>query len=384
MYKKIKLYKAWHSNKIQLFLEFAYDKSLIEEVRKIRGTRWSQSRKAWYIEYSEATLQKLDEKLKGHAKLDYSSLKNKKASDITKQPGTSNPAKQKKAIPLPYELIPGVLESINKFEEYLQHKRYSESTIKSYTNAVKQFLVWANKPIEEITNQDLITYNAHLKEAGISSTFQNHVASGSKLFFDRLHNRKFDTEKIERPLREKKLPSVLSKEEVNLVFNVIKNKKHKAMLILIYACGLRRGELLNLKPNDVDGKRNFLIIRQSKGNKDRYVPLSDKTLDILRSYYKEERPQNWLFEGYIRGKQYSATSLANVFKKALERSKIKRNATLHWLRHSYATHLLEQGTDLRLIQELLGHKSSRTTEIYTHVSKKSIQQVKSPFDDMEV
>ena len=162
----------------------------------------------------------------------------------------------------------------------------------------------------------------------------------------------------------------------------LKNQKHKSMLSLIYACGLRRSELLNLELTDVQSDRKILLIRQSKGKKDRIVPLSEKILEMLRSYYLEYRPKKWLFEGQNPLTQYSERSLEQVLKKSIITVKINKPVTLHWLRHSYATHLLENGTDLRYIQELLGHTSSRTTEIYTHVSTKNIQLIKSPFDDL--
>jgi integrase/recombinase XerD len=151
---------------------------------------------------------------------------------------------------------------------------------------------------------------------------------------------------------------------------------------MIYSCGLRRSELLNLKPTDIDSKRNVVIIRQSKGKKDRITPLSPRILEILREYYLVHKPKSYLFEGQEPGTIYSEQSLQSVLKQALQKCKINKPVTLHWLRHSYATHLLESGTDLRYIQELLGHNSSKTTEIYTHVSTKNIQQIKSPFDDL--
>jgi integrase/recombinase XerD len=154
------------------------------------------------------------------------------------------------------------------------------------------------------------------------------------------------------------------------------------MLSLIYACGLRRSELLNLTLKDIHSDRKLLVIRQSKGKKDRIVPISDNIIEMLRFYYKIFKPKLWLFEGQQVGSQYSEKSLENVLKQSLAKASITKPVTLHWLRHSYATHLLESGTDLRYIQELLGHSSSRTTEIYTHVSTKSIQQIKSPFDDL--
>ncbi len=154
------------------------------------------------------------------------------------------------------------------------------------------------------------------------------------------------------------------------------------MLSLIYACGLRCGELLRLKPEHVDSKRNLLIIKQSKGRKDRIVPLSGKILELLRGYFVAYKPVTYLFEGQRAGTMYDERSLQNVLKTHVQRAEIKKPVTLHWLRHSYATHLLESGTDLRYIQEILGHTSSRTTEIYTHVSNQHIQKITSPFDNL--
>ncbi|MGC8859565.1 MAG: tyrosine-type recombinase/integrase [Ignavibacteria bacterium] len=174
----------------------------------------------------------------------------------------------------------------------------------------------------------------------------------------------------------------MSKEEIKRIITAPQNVKHRTMLSMIYTCGLRRGELLNLKIDDVDSKRHMLIIRNSKGYKDRQVPISDKTIEMLREYYKVYKPKTWLFEGQQNSEPYSETSLQKVLHKAVNDAGIKKPVTLHWLRHSYATHLLESGVDLRYIQELLGHKNSKTTEIYTHVTEKSLQKIKSPFDDL--
>ncbi|MBK6821667.1 MAG: tyrosine-type recombinase/integrase [Saprospiraceae bacterium] len=154
------------------------------------------------------------------------------------------------------------------------------------------------------------------------------------------------------------------------------------MLSLIYSCGLRREELIQLKPEHADGKRNILIIKQAKGKKDRIAPLSNKTLQLIRAYYEAFRPQKFLFERQRVGEVYDSRSLQMVLKQSLIKARISIPVTLHWLRHSYATHLLENGTDLRYIQEILGHSSIKTTEIYTHVSTKSIQKIVSPFDTL--
>jgi integrase/recombinase XerD len=161
-----------------------------------------------------------------------------------------------------------------------------------------------------------------------------------------------------------------------------KNIKHQAMLSLIYACGLRRSELLNLTLKDIQSDRNLLLIKQAKGKKDRVIPISIKLIELLRAYYKEWKPKTWLFEGKFPNTPYSAKSLESVLKQSLTKAKIGKPVSLHWLRHSYATHLLENGTDLRYIQELLGHRNSKTTEIYTHVSTSFIKMIKSPFDDL--
>ena len=191
-----------------------------------------------------------------------------------------------------------------------------------------------------------------------------------------------EVDKIHRPKRAKVLPNVLSKEEIKLILNAHSNIKHKSMLSMIYSCGLRRSELLNLKFSDIDSKRNIVLLKNAKGKKDRITPLSPMILTMLREYYIAYKPKTWLFEGQAPGQPYSEKSLQSILKQALQKTGITKPVTLNWLRHSYATHLLESGTDLRYIQELLGHNSSKTTEIYTHVSTKSLQQIKSPFDDL--
>ena len=238
------------------------------------------------------------------------------------------------------------------------------------------------KDITDISNDDLIDFNNnYILKNNFSSSFQNQVVNAVKLYFSAIQHKKIDVELIHRPRREKVLPNVLSKEEVKAILDAPYNLKHRAMLAMIYSCGLRRGELLSLTKFDIDSKRMVVIIRMAKGKKDRIVPLSPKILRLLRDYYKSYTPKEFLFEGQGGGK-YSEKSLENVFKQSLLKANNKKPVTLHWLRHSYATHLLESGTDLRYIQDLLGHKSSKTTEIYTHVSTKNIQNIRSPFDDL--
>lgn len=358
MKPKIILESGKHHNNEVVFLVFPKDVQLITAVKTLSGTQWSQSHRKWYIKKDVFDLDKLSAALKEKAFIDTIGLKTK----------------------IPFEIEP----SLNSFKLWMTHKRYSESTINTYSDAAKSFLVFVYpKPLQQVNNDDVIKYvNEYIIKHKLSFSYQNQVVNAVKLFFREIAHSDLNVDKIERPRREYKLPNVLSKEEVKLILNAHNNIKHKTMLSLIYSCGLRRSELLNLKPSDVDSKRGLLIIKQAKGRKDRIMPISEKTIIMLREYYKMYKPKVWLFEGQNAGEQYSEKSLQNVLKQALEKVNIKKPVTLHWLRHSYATHLLEAGTDIRYIQELLGHKSSKTTEIYTHVSTKSLQNIKSPFDDL--
>jgi integrase/recombinase XerD len=266
----------------------------------------------------------------------------------------------------------------------MEQKRYSASTVSTYVQAIAVFLRFiAPKTSAEASNEDMQRFvYQYMIPRHLSFSYQNQAVNAAKLFFKLIRGSAIITEQLERPRREHKLPNVLSKEEVGAILRASQNQKHRAMLSLIYACGLRRGELLNLKPAHIDSKRHLLIIINAKGRKDRVVPISDKVIEMLRVYYAIYRPKVWLFEGQYAGDQYGEASLQKVLKQALAGARITKPVTLHWLRHSYATHLLEAGTDLRYIQELLGHKSSKTTEIYTHVSEKSLEKIKSPFDDL--
>jgi integrase/recombinase XerD len=275
-------------------------------------------------------------------------------------------------------------QQLEAFKSYLNYRRYSKNTIKTYSDALQSFFKFhATENIEQLTIEHLIKFNnEHILKNNYSASYQNQVINAIKLFYRNRFNRKMEVDFIERPRREKRLPNVLSKSEVKTILDSPINLKHRAMLSLIYACGLRRSELLNLTLKDVLSDRHLLFIRQSKGKKDRMLPISDKLISMLREYYRAYKPKIWLFEGQNPGEQYSERSIQLVLNQTLVKAKINKPVTLHWLRHSYATHLLENGTDLRYIQELLGHSSSKTTEIYTHVSTHSIQKIKSPFDDL--
>ena len=381
MKPKLTLSRGWHKDREVVFLVFEKNYSLIQEIKKLPGVIWSQSQGKWYIPYNEFDLGHTFESLRDLFYLDYEGLK--KINQAIEK--LNSPQKGGKGFSGLKDLTPAAGKEVERFVSWLKQKRYSDRTVRTYAKSIKTFLsFYADKAVEEITNRDLIHFNAeYIIGNGLSASFQNQILSSIKLFYSRLYKVKMDVGEIERPKRGRKLPNVLSKEEVKGIIQAPKNLKHRVMLSLLYACGLRRGELLNLKPEHVDSKRGLLIILNAKGQKDRVVPISEKTIELLRAYYKDYKPKTWLFEGQISGALYSEASLRYVLKHALEKSKISKPVTLHWLRHSYATHLLEAGTDLRFIQELLGHKSSKTTEIYTHVSAESLKKIRSPFDDLE-
>jgi integrase/recombinase XerD len=273
--------------------------------------------------------------------------------------------------------------SVMKFTKQLYYLNYSARTIRSYEHHIINFLQsFANEDILNLSIEKIKEFISQKSfNPPLSRSYQNQLISAIKLYFLYIHNRKYDLDLIERPHTTRKLPSVLSPEEIRRMLDSIRNSKHKLILSLIYSTGMRVSEATGLMLKDIDYDRNIINIRDGKGMKDRIVPLAEKLLTDLSEYIKSYQPQIYLFEGF-NGSQYSSRSIQRIVKHALNKSKIRKPASVHTLRHSYATHLLENGVDLRLIQELLGHKSSRTTEIYTHVSVRSIQSVKSPLDNL--
>ncbi len=223
-----------------------------------------------------------------------------------------------------------------------------------------------------------------LGEKAYSFQTVNQSVNAIKLYYQGYLKREFELQDVIRPKTGRQLPKVWNKEEMRKILKTSDcNLKHKTLLSIIYGSGLRIGEALNLKLNDIDSKRMQIRVLGGKGNKDRYTILGKSFLVLLRDYYKEFKPKEYLFEGQFGGK-YSATSAGNVLSKAIEKSGVPKRGGLHSLRHSFTTHLLESGTDLRYIQELLGHNSSKTTEMYTHLSNKYLQQIKSPLDDINI
>jgi integrase/recombinase XerD len=267
----------------------------------------------------------------------------------------------------------------------MKERRYSERTIEHYIERLRIFFNFCGKNFLEITNEDVDNFNQnYILKNNLSATYQSQFVSAVKLFYEKIPRKNLNIRLLERPKRGKHLPQIISKEDIKKIINSTNNLKHRAMLSLIYSCGLRRSELLDMKITDIDSGRNLITIRRAKGDKDRVVPLSPKILNLLRKYFKQYRPVTWLFEGQYPNTPYTGISLHHVFCDAMKKSGIKGNYSLHTLRHCFATHLLESGVNLRYIQELMGHRYLKTTEIYLHVSTKDIQNIKSPFDSLDL
>ena len=347
---RISLSEGILKNNSVVFIDFDYDANIVSLMRKYAKATYIPKDRRWYV------------------------LKDMFESD------EFNKIFDKKYIIDKIKLKPNI-KVPSEYLNILVIKRYSKNTIKTYVNYFKDFIEYfPEKELDEITVHEINNYILYLiQQKGISSSQQNQRINAIKFYYEKVLNRQKQYFEIERPRAEKKLPNVLSKEEINRLIKTIDNIKHKCIITIIYSAGLRRSEVLNIKPEDIDSSRMLIKITGGKGNKDRYSLLSVKLLEDLRIYHKEYKPKKWLFEGQAGGK-YSAESVAQILKKALLKSGIRKKVTPHTLRHSFATHLLEQGIDLRYIQELLGHSNSKTTEIYTHVSNKHLGQIKSPLD----
>ncbi len=364
---EIKLDYDHHRNQKVVLIRFDYNLELIEQVKMLPGRRWSQTKRCWYIPADNFHLDTFADKISGIADIDSSNIKENNISTIS-----TGRIKKSFSTKLPK----GYLET-------LEQKRYAKSTIKTYTTYFRQFVdYFSGQSLEEVNVEQINDYLLKLiHEESMSSSKQNQYINAIKFYYEKVLGREKQYYKVVRPKKEYKLPDVLSKEEIASMIKSTKNLKHKSLIVLIYSCGLRRSEAINLKLIDIDSKRMLVKIRGGKGSKDRYVQLAGGTLKELRKYFKEYKPLEWLFTGQ-KGGQYSAESIENVVKQAAQRARIKKNVYPHILRHSFATHHLEQGTDLRYIQEWLGHNSSKTTERYTHVSQTDFRRFRNPLDDI--
>lgn len=363
-----------YKGRTMIRLDFQYDVTIVADIKTIPGRIWSITNRCWYV----PDVPKLRERFGITLHL----IKDNVGKIIGGQDSSGLRSMNLTA----YEKLPADIQlKLVEFRIWMEQHRYSEQTIRNYLNHLSQFFVFMGEvDIKKVRAEEVIHFNHEVIIKGkLSVSYQRVVTGAIKLFYSHFFDHVMDVDQLDRPFRERTLPIVLSKQEVERILKATGNIKHRAMLSLMYSCGLRRGEVLSLKINDLDKDRNLIRIIQAKGRKDRYVPYSDKLKSMLREYYEKWKPKEYLFEGQAGGK-YSERSIAKVLENAVVKSGVRKEVHLHTLRHSFATHLLEAGTDIRYIQEILGHSSPKTTMIYTHVSSHRIGEIKSPLDDLDI
>ena len=403
--KKIRVEKGIYNGDCAVLLFFDYNKQLVEQLKQIPGVKWSSSLKCWRAPYTKAFFASLRliegitlEIIKPDSSSKITSTENEQLASVDvkidriKIPVAANTFKQppnlkddrhhQVELGNPSEKL---IIDIDRWADYLRSKQYADSSIKTYKAALIVFGSWLGEGNHrEVKKADIIEFMKFMViHRKVSRSYQNQIINALKSFYKHTLSIHFSSEMIERPRKEFKLPKYLTREEVTKVFGALKYMKHRCIVSLLYACGLRNGELIRIELRDIDTSQRLLHVRQSKGNKDRSVPLPLSILKMLNDYAEAYRPEKYLFEGQIKGQPYTERSVQQFFKDAVIRSGIRNTeASPHWLRHSYATHIMEMGTNLRDLQQLLGHKSLRTTEIYTHISSTNFNRIVSPFDTL--
>jgi integrase/recombinase XerD len=354
MKQTIKYETGSHHDKDVIFIRFEYDTELIAQTKKLSGARWSRSQKSWYVLDTPSYRIKFGIELKTATK------------SMLQNIGEVNQS------------------AFLKYIETLQLKFYSPSTIKTYRNEFAQLLyILKNHPVDTLSPTRLRGYFLYCIETHqLSENTMHSRINAVKFYFEQVLRRESMFFEIPRPKKPSLLPKTIHAKDIKRLFEVTTNLKHNTMLKLCYGMGLRVSEIVNLKITDIDSKNMQVFIERAKGKKDRYGNLPETILLQLREYFVAYRPKIYLFEGQ-NGGQYSRRSTQKVFSDSMAKAKINKKIGIHGLRHSFATHLLEAGTDIKFIQELLGHNDIKTTLIYTHVSQKSIKKIKSPLDTME-
>lgn len=361
---------AYQAVKGRLRLMFPYYQALIEIIKEIPYAQFDKTNKWWNVPDSE----KVKNTLLQFCQMNQWQYQyhNELREQVIK------PKIQ------PYE-VPNYRRCPDAYLQKLQIMRYSPNTIKHYCDLFEEFInFYPGKKVDEITEPEIVAYTRYLVvERGIGASYQNQAINAIKFYYEKVLGGQRKLYQLQRPQKEQKLPIVLNEQEVKRILQASTNTKHRALLTLCYSTGMRLSELINLKIKDIDSINMQVWIRGGKGKKDRFSLLSHKALDLLREYFKEYQPKEYLFEGQ-RGGPYSARSTQQVLTNACIKAQIKKEVSIHSLRHSFATHMLEHGTDIRYIQALLGHKSSKTTEIYTHITTKGMDKIKSPLDHLDI
>lgn len=367
----ITLSKVRHKHNNQILIGFKHDWTLIDVVKHLPEAKWSRTHKSWYIKNNPENLKSIFSVFKQHAYVDASNIfnKNKTTTHITL------PQKQQR------HLTKNQKQILNNFYKFLLGKRYSKSTVETYSFFVADFLAYHTTiPINSLSNTEVNRFieDVFIKRHYAISTHRQFI-SALKQFIIFYPDTQISNLLLTRPKKSRKLPLVLSQQEVIDLIRHTANLKHRAIIALMYSCGLRISELISLKLTSIDIDRKQLVVQNSKGRKDRYVSLADSFIPLLSNYFYTYKPQVYFVEGQ-KGGPYSAESIRQFLKRACKTAQINKPVTPHTLRHSYATHLLENGVDLRYIQELLGHAKPETTMIYTHVSRKDLLNISNPLD----
>lgn len=396
---KVALQILQHYEEKRIFVQYGFHEALNKLVRKIPGAKYSCTKKNWHLPVEKECVVQLIAATKHMADIDTTELKQQWPKTTAKEkPAEGNAAtgeNQKKAAkvaaaPKVYDKASAHLVSIHAnnahvlpaMKQQLQLKAYSASTIKTYLNEMGAFLqtIRANKA-DNFTTPRLKDYLQYcLTELKLSENTLHSRMNALKFYYEQvLKNEKLFWE-IPRPKKRIILPKVISEEKIIKGLLNISNVKHKAILFTAYSAGLRVSEVIKLKVTDINSDRMQIRIEAAKGKKDRMATLGEATLQILREYAKLYKPKQYLFEGQYADEHYSSRSAQIIFNKVFKSLGLPPNISFHSLRHSYATHLLENGTDIKYIQELLGHNDIRTTLRYTHVSKKELGKIESPID----
>ena len=354
-------------------IKFSPDKMIQGLVKGLPEPKWSEKHRMDYIPNNKENLGKIFNTFKGLVWINYNRFFSNRPVKTSNETVDVSWFRNRSTVP-GYRLCP---------EEYLlklELKRYANNTVRIYVSFFEMFINhFADRDLNTLDESDIRAYLQILIQRKLSNSYINQAINAIKFYYEvvlGMPNRYYD---LERPRKESKLPKVISKEEVLCIIESANNLKHRCIVQLLYSAGLRRSELLNLRPEDIDSKRMLIRVEGGKGRKDRYTLLSNTVLADLRNYYKEYRPKTFLFEG-MKGGKYSAESVIQVVRKSASMAGLRKGVTPHTLRHSFATHLLESGVDLRQIQVLLGHGSSKTTEIYTHVATNTFKSIKNPLD----
>ena len=398
--REVSLKPLLHEGRICIGIYFELSHLLNERLRREPLIKWSRRQRCWYLPLSRDNLDKLYKLLEGKARVDGQELatylddRQEEGGRSAQRPEWIEPeagANKKRPLPRKPVLSTDLVHPVNAavlpmLEQELILRGYSPSTRKTYLNEVRVFLCTIRShPADTFTPQRLRDYLQYcLETLKLSENTLHSRINALKFYYEKVLKRERFFWDIPRPQKPLQLPRLLNEEELSALFNALVNRKHKAMLFTAYSAGLRVSEIVNLTLSDIDGKRMQIHVRNAKGKKDRYVNLSPVLLDILREYIRQEKPppKVYLFESGQSRTAYPIRTVQQIFTNARHKAGIRKEVGIHSLRHSFATHLLDKGTDIRYIKELLGHFNIRTTERYLHVSKKNLVNIVSPFDDL--